>query len=164
MKNVFSCLMVLALLVCTSFAQSGPAAKGMNKSGKASGGASASSLQDTLATKEKVFWEAFKNKNSKPFEENIAEDSIEVTANGPVDRAGTIKGVTDPGCSLKSVSLSDFKLTKVDADAALLTYKGTADGACGGQKFAPVYGSTLWVKRGGKWMALFHQETNVQKE
>ena len=50
--------------------------------------------------------------------------------------------------------LSDFKSVNLDDDAALATYTVKGDGTPG----APlgVRHSSIWVKRGGKWMGLFH--------
>jgi hypothetical protein len=48
----------------------------------------------------------------------------------------------------------------IDKDTALLTYKLDADATCGGKK-APgsAYASSLWVKKNGKWLTAFHQQT-----
>jgi hypothetical protein len=53
-------------------------------------------------------------------------------------------------------------MTMVDADAAFLTYKGIADGACAGKPIPTVWASSLWVNRKGKWVAFSHQETDVR--
>lgn len=62
---------------------------------------------------------------------------------------------------LLGASLSDFKEVKFDNDATLVTYlvKATAKG------FDPdgERHSTIWVNRGGKWLAAFHQGTPVMK-
>jgi hypothetical protein len=65
-------------------------------------------------------------------------------------------------CEVKSFTLSDWKLSMVDADAALLTYKGVTDGTCAGQALPPVWSSSLWVNRKGKWVVFSHTETNVK--
>jgi hypothetical protein len=72
-----------------------------------------------------------------------------------------LKNIT--GCDVKNYSLADFKLTKVDADAALLTYKATGvDANCDGQKVPEtIFASTLFKKSGGTWRMLFHQETGA---
>ena len=67
-------------------------------------------------------------------------------------------------CEVKSFTLSDWKLSTVDADAALLTYKGVTDGTCAGQALPPVWASSLWINRKGKWMVFSHTETNVKTQ
>jgi hypothetical protein len=47
----------------------------------------------------------------------------------------------------------------IDSDAAVVTYKGVADGTCAGTPIPTVWSSTVWVKSGGRWRAFAHQET-----
>jgi hypothetical protein len=156
MKKFFF-IVTLALVSVSAFAQSSPKTATKGKST-----ASSATLSD-LSAQEKTLWEGFKNKDTKPFEKTLAPDAIEVNARGIDDRAAIIHNIGTANCSVKSVGLDGFKLMKVDADAVLLTYKGSANGTCDGKPFAPVYASTLWVKRGEKWMPLFHQETEIPK-
>jgi hypothetical protein len=63
-------------------------------------------------------------------------------------------------CDIKSFNLSDWKLAKPTTTTALLTYKGTQQGTCGGAPVpSTVWASSLWVKRKEVWVAVFHQET-----
>jgi len=50
----------------------------------------------------------------------------------------------------------------LNSSTALLTYKGIADGTCAGTAIPPVWASSIWVNRGGKWSAASHQETPVK--
>lgn len=70
--------------------------------------------------------------------------------------------------------LDSFQLAKWDIvnprvvwlsdDSALLTYAWTGNGTFGGQPLTPTtLASTIWVKRGGKWLAVHHQETDLNK-
>ena len=84
-----------------------------------------------------------------------------------VDATGVLQGkdkamdmFTKNPCDVKSYSLSDTKVDWIDKDTALLTYKAESDATCGGQKSpSPVYAASVWVKKNGKWIAAFHQET-----
>jgi len=101
---------------------------------------------------EKIVWDLFKAKNYVAFGELLAPDFVEVEPDGVFDKAGTIKGVSMFDAS-KAV-LGDWKTLNLDEDAALVTY--TVKG--GGTPAEPlgVRHSTIWVKRDGKWMGLFH--------
>jgi hypothetical protein len=101
---------------------------------------------------DRIVWDLFKAKNYDAFASLLAPDLIEVEPDGVYDKAGTVKGVSMFDAS-KAV-LSDFKSVNLDDDAALTTY--TVKG--GGTPDAPlgVRHSTIWVKRDGKWMGLFH--------
>jgi hypothetical protein len=59
-----------------------------------------------------------------------------------------------------SQSCTNFMYHWVDANSVVLTYTWTGKGTMMGQPIqSPVYASTLWTKRGTKWVAVFHQET-----
>jgi hypothetical protein len=51
-----------------------------------------------------------------------------------------------------------------DDNSALLLYARTGGGTLGEQRFAATtLASTLWTKRNGKWVAVYHQETDLIK-
>ncbi len=118
-------------------------------------------LLKKLSATETKLWEAWKNKDAKPFQANLAADSVMIGSGGVQGKTAAIKEITSMGCDVKSFKLSDWKLTMIDSDAAVITYKGIADGTCGGQALPPVWASSVWVKRGGRWQAFSHQETPV---
>lgn len=112
-----------------------------------------------LIAKEKQVWDALKGKDFAAFANLLAEDAVEIEPDGIYDKAGTVNGVKQ--VDFTGVTLSDFKVVKLGNDAAVVSYlvKGTspAFGAEGGRH------STVWMKRGGKWLAVFHQGTPVMK-
>lgn len=119
-------------------------------------------LQKQLVDKETAFWNAWKNKDPKPFETHLAADSVMVGEQGVSGKATIAKDISSMPCEVKSFTLSDWKMTKYDANHALIVYKGAADGTCMGQPIPTTWSSTLWVKRKGTWQAAFHQETPVK--
>ncbi len=121
---------------------------------------SKAALLKKLSANETALWNAWKSKDAKPFQMLLSADSVMVGDQG----VGTKKEVTEmipsAPCEVKSFTLSDWKLTMVDSDAALISYKGTQDGTCAGTALpSAVWASSLWVNRKGKWTAAFHQET-----
>jgi hypothetical protein len=150
----------LLFLATISFAQTpaaspapSPAAKpAMNKA----------QIRSRLIATEKKLWEAWKNKDAKPFKATLAADSVMIGDSGISGKNETIKDITSAPCEIKSFELTDFKVAFLSAGTALLTYKGTADGTCGGMAIPPVWASSLYVNRGGKWLAASHQETTVK--
>jgi hypothetical protein len=119
-------------------------------------------LARKLTASEKSLWEAFKNKKAEVFNRTLTSDGFQIDAMGVTAKADIAAAMG--GCEIKDYSLSDFKVTTISASAALLTYKGTQHGSCGGQAVPEtVYASTVWVNRGGKWQALFHQESQAPK-
>jgi hypothetical protein len=115
-------------------------------------------LQKDLADKETALWNAFKNKDMKPFEEHLGADAIVVDSSGVMNTTTLPEGMKM--CDIKSFSLSDWKLSKVTTTTALLVYKGVQQGTCGGTPVpSTVWASSLWVKRKDVWVTVFHQET-----
>jgi hypothetical protein len=107
---------------------------------------------------EKIIWDALKSKNFDAFAALLASDSIEVETEGVYDKAGSVRSVSE--ADLSKTSLSDWRSLKIDDDAALVTYMVKGPGVDPSGE----HHTTIWVNRGGKWLALFHQGTPVLKE
>ncbi len=110
---------------------------------------------DPIAT-EKALWETLKNKDYDGFAAFLAADSIEVEPSGVYDKAGSVKGVSEVDFS--KAQLSDFKSVPFDMDAALVTYVVKLPGPAPAERH-----STIWAKRDGKWLAVFHHGTPIPK-
>jgi hypothetical protein len=116
--------------------------------------------QRTIIATEKKLWEAWKNKDVKPFKANLSADSIMIGDMGVANKTTAVKDLESMACEVKTYELSDIKVTFLNSSAALITYKATQDATCGGQPApAAVWASSAYVMRGGKWLAASHQET-----
>jgi hypothetical protein len=107
---------------------------------------------------EKAVWDAIKAKNSDAFGSYLLPDAYEVEPEGAMDKTTSVKMITSFDAS--KWALSEFKETKLDADATLVTYKGTGPDH---GKTVTMYHSTVWTNRGGQWKAAFHQGTVAGK-
>lgn len=122
------------------------------------------SVEKALQAKEHIGWQSWKDHNAKPVEEMTPEDSIDI-ADGTVAKGKQqiLHSLTNPGCDVKSFSLSNFSFLWLDKDTVLMTYTATQDATCSGKKQAgKVLASSLWQKKGGKWVSPFHQETDAE--
>ena len=121
-----------------------------------------SAVEKSLEAKEQAGWQAWKDHNPKLIEGFVPENSIDI-ADGTVTK-GTqqiVNGITSDACQVNSFSLSDFQYMWLDKDTVLMTYTATQDATCSGKKQAgKVIASSLWQKKGGKWVSPFHQETD----
>ncbi len=99
---------------------------------------------------EKLVWDLFKSKNYDAFAALLAPEFLEVEPDDYHDKAGSIKGVSMFDAS--KAQLSDFKAKNLSENVSLVTYM------IKDPVFSPKgeRASTIWVNRGGKWMALFH--------
>lgn len=118
-------------------------------------------LMKKLSANETALWNAWKNKDAKPFNNMLAADGVMVGEQGVAGKKEVAEAMAAMPCEVKSFTLSDWKLTMVNPDAGFLTYKGVADGTCAGKPIPTVWASSLWVNRKGKWVAFTHQESNV---
>ena len=124
--------------------------------------ATAAALTETDAVaKEKELWQQLSKQNMDAFSAALADDQIYVTDDGVHDKASTIKSVT--GFVPSDVSFSDWKFISAAKDVAVTTYKTVVKGTMNGQPLTggPSYASSVWVNRGGKWLAVFHQDSQV---
>ncbi|MCM3872809.1 MAG: nuclear transport factor 2 family protein [Pyrinomonadaceae bacterium] len=135
-----------------------PAPKSGTAKASASPASAASPLPpgaDPIAT-EKALWETLKNKDYDGFAAFLAPEAIEIEPSGVYDRAGSIKGVSE--VDLSKAQLSEFKSVAFDQDAAVVTYTVKLPGSAPAERH-----STIWAKRDGKWLAMFHHGTPIPK-
>jgi hypothetical protein len=120
---------------------------------------SAASVESELIASERRVWEALSKKDYATFSSIVAADQIEVEPNGVYDKPGTLKGVRQ--VDLSGAALSNFKVFKISNDVVGVTYLVKGSPAV----FGPDgnRSTTVYAKRGGKWLAVFHQGTPVGK-
>ncbi len=159
-KHLLLAAGILLLFASVSFAQP-KATASPSPSPKPKPAMSKAQLLKKLSASETKLWEAWKNKDAKPFKAMLSADSVMVGEGGVEGKDASIKEITSMGCDIKSYKLSDWKLTSINSGAWIVTYKGAVDGTCGGMAIPATWASSVWVNRGGKWLVVSHQETPV---
>ncbi len=135
-----------------------PAPKSATATASASPASSPTTLPpgaDPIAT-EKALWETLTNKDYDGFAAFLAPEAIEIEPNGVFDKAGSVKGVSE--VDLSKAQLTEFKSVPFDLDAAVVTYIVKLPGPAPAERH-----STIWAKREGKWLAVFHHGTPIPK-
>ncbi|MBA3805896.1 MAG: nuclear transport factor 2 family protein [Acidobacteria bacterium] len=166
MRKVCVILVASLALAATCMGQTGPTSQpdsGRIKPPTAtSTGGSATGdnkLEAMLIAREKEVWGLIKKKDAVGFAAYLAEDQLYVNSQGVHSKAESVKGIGAEGPS--DLTLDDWKVIMIDKDAAIVTYRATPKAeACGPEPVAE-RNTTVWVKRGGKWLAVFHQDTTV---
>ncbi len=125
-----------------------------------SGSLLAQDVSSSVTSIEKSLWEAWKNNQTEPFQENLLDNSVGVSPMGVQSgKDQMIKEMTTSPCDVRSYSLSDWQVHEVTADTVIVTYKAKQDATCQGNKIpAEVVASSVYVKKGGKWLAASHFE------
>ena len=111
-----------------------------------------------IETMEQAINAAIQKGDVAAFKANIADDAVTMDGNGAMPVAEFVKLFGQ--FKVASFSTDQSKVTFLNDTTAIHTYRWTGKGSMMGQPFANVnWESTTWVKRGGKWVAVFHQET-----
>jgi hypothetical protein len=65
---------------------------------------------------------------------------------------------------VRSYSVDQFKVALLDANTALVTYHAAQDTSCHDKPVpSPVWVSSLYLKRGDRWLNVFYQQTQTSK-
>ena len=125
---------------------------------------SAPPTADALLAMETKAWEAWKNKDAKYIESIMSENMVMLEKGKRLNRAESVKMVAEHPCEVKTFSLAEPKVTTVSGDVIVVTYKGTADITCVGEKMPPnVTAATVWVRSGDSWKAAYHGEVPIKE-
>ena len=160
-KIKYFVLTAAAALVFAACAGNAPA-NNANAANTAAKTAPAAPTKDALVTLEKSAYEAWKSKDAKFWDTFLSDKFVGYGSSGKLDKASATKEYTGADCEIKSYALSDEQMKPLGNDAALITYKTTVDGTCGGQKVpANSWAASIYVRDGDKWKGAFHAEAPI---
>ena len=148
-KFILFCVTLIAV-VSVCLAQASPAKP-----------AKSASNEIAITHLETSAWEAYKNKQADAFKKLMSEDYCGEYAEGikNLDREVADMAKTD----LRDYSLADMKVVFPSTDVAVITYKSTIQQTSEGKDMSGTYNSgSIWVKKGGKWLEVFHTEVKAQ--
>jgi len=115
-----------------------------------------------LVTLENSAYEAWKSKDAKFWDTFLSDTFVGWGTSGKLDKVSAKKEYTGADCEIKSYVLSEERVSPRGKQAALITYKATVDGTCGGQKIpANSWAAGVYVRDGGQWKAAFHAQAAV---
>ncbi len=122
-----------------------------------------SKVEAQVIALEKQSWQEWKNKNSQWFQTNLTEEFLGVHDFGVDGKAAVVKSIA-ADCDVKGFTFDNFKFVMLGKDAALLNYAATQDAVCSGKPMpSNVRVSTVYVKRGGKWLQALYTEIPTAK-
>ena len=116
---------------------------------------------NNIIAAEQQFWEALKNKDVKFLDANVPDDLVTISMFGVLGKAAVIDLFSKMPCEVKSVTLTDFKVTFFTSEMAFVTFKGATDGTCAGKAVPTVWASAVYAKRHDRWLKMSHQETRA---
>jgi hypothetical protein len=105
-------------------------------------------------------WVAWKAHDGAFFEDFLSDDHVEIHGYGIAGKSAVVAGVRSPSCVVQSYSLGPFTVAKTSVDSVLVTYRAEQDTLCGGTRVpSPVWATSLYVKRSGRWLNVLYQHT-----
>jgi len=122
----------------------------------------AADLKEEIVAAEKTGWQAYADHNVKAYSDVWTDDAVEVLADSSVltGKQAILTDLKSTTCNVKSFDIANPQVREVSPDVAILTYSLTQDVTCGATKLAPkAIASSLYVRRGGKWLGVHYQET-----
>lgn len=162
---------VLTAMIAVAFSGCGAPAPNANSGSNANANtgktAAAAPTADSLLALDKSANEAYFKGDSKFFEGFLSDKFTMVEGGHRADKATAVKEIGGVKCDVKDGwKLEEPKISMVDADTYVLTYKGTFDGTCtiDGKTTpipSPSRAGTVWVRNGDKWQAVFHGENPI---
>jgi len=145
MKRAIWALALLALIPGISFGQDKAA------------------LEKTLIANERKINEAVAKGDKAGFEALIAPGAVSVDKGGFMPVAEFIKAFDQ--IKIASWKIDNPQVQWIDANNAIVNYTWTGAGTFMKQPVdSPTLSSTLWTKKGTKWLATFHAEVALAKK
>jgi hypothetical protein len=111
-----------------------------------------SSAADILIAHENETWALIQRKDLQKFASYLAEDFYDIFPDGRErTKAELLEFLTD--ADLKDYELSNFRVTLLNDDAAIVTYEVDAHAVVKGEEVSMHNAVTSgWVRRDGKWL------------
>jgi len=119
-------------------------------------------VEKQIVASERAINEAIAKGDMKAFHSNIASDAV------GVDPTGIMK-VNAPdfdkmllGTKIQSWNIDGSQFYWIGDATVVHMYRWTGKGTYEGQPVpSPTWASTVWTNKGGKWLAVFHQESTA---
>ena len=122
--------------------------------------ANRAAIEKTLMEQEMKVSAAFNKNDAAGMKMYIADDASMSDSMGYKTTTEFFKAMPTMQIKVTEEKLADFKYTWADANTVIAAYTWTGKGSVMGQPVdSPAYCSTVWSKRGDKWLAIYHQET-----
>jgi hypothetical protein len=120
--------------------------------------ASSQTSDAQLITNERALYDAVAKNDPERFRSLVLSDGFWATPSGWVPMGPLAGGLS--AFEVPKWAIENPRVVWTDGNSALLLYIRTGGGLYGDRPFAPMtLASTLWTKRDGKWVAVYHQES-----
>ena len=157
MKLARICMALVATLMFASIcaAQCGPAKPK---------GAAAGSLDEMIVAQEQAIIDAFKKRDADAFKSHVDMDATLVSGEGIIKLSDVMSAMFSPDITFSVYTLEDPHVRMVGKDMAMISYKSNVTTTTKGKtESETTFETTAYVRRAGKWVAVFHQSSQLSK-
>ena len=120
--------------------------------------AGGNTLREEIVAQERAELDSLKAGDMAAFANFLADDAVFLDAAGAAGKAEVMKNTA--GFRLREYTMTDVRFVALATDSGLIAYRMAETGTSHGKEFAAkVYVSALWLKRDGRWLCVFSQET-----
>jgi hypothetical protein len=113
-----------------------------------------------LIANERALYQAVAKADKASFQSLAAAEGVWTTKTGFVPMSLLVDSLDT--FTVTRWDIANPHVTWIDDNAAVVLYSRTGVGTFGEQPLAPTtLASTVWIRRGDKWRALHHQETDL---
>jgi hypothetical protein len=117
--------------------------------------------EDIAVRLERQAWEAMKTTDYRAYVRLLAEDFVDVLPDGIITKSEEEKGIVQ--LTMDDYKWEGLRVVHFKPDVTLLVYKATQKASFGGKPIpTPTWVSSLWIKRNGRWLNAFVQETKAE--
>ena len=110
-----------------------------------------------LLDREQAVWSAWKDHDARRIDALLGDpiQFIDIFGDHIATRPQALKAWSGEGCDVKSFDLGGARATMFAPDFGVLTVRATTHGKCFGQDVWPIWGTSLYVRRGNTWLWSF---------
>ncbi len=116
------------------------------------------SVRSIVLENERKIWEGFKARDSKVVSALLADDVQVVTVDGRFNKSAFLRIVSQLP-EIPNYTITNANVISPSRDVAILTYDCTYVTKETRLMTHSAFQTTVWVNRGGNWLAVFNQET-----
>ena len=110
-----------------------------------------------IITLENSVWRSVQQRKVEQFTQLVSPNVRAVYADGIMTRSDELKII--PKSAMKTISLSDFRVSFPDAQTAIVAYEAKVETISESKSLFTTYNAgSVWQLSKGKWQAIFHGE------
>jgi hypothetical protein len=159
-RRVCQLILCLTTVPCLTFGQS-HASQGWVEQNMIRNENTSPALTSEILINEKAVWQAAKLRDMRGFAELVADDARMVFTSGVMTKQEYMQAVGKR--TITDYSLENFQVFMPAEGTVITLYQATVSGTSNGKVFptTTLRESSVWIKRVGKWVAVWNQETPV---